>query len=591
MCYKSRYYQGWTLTEFQVIWYYRAFAVAYGRTIWQCSCTGNKGTVISDGYSLGFDLIKGGTFYESWSPQTVYLRFQGVDAAFNSSLLSARLRVFATDTTCSAASTIRIWADLSTNSTPFRPYRQGALSARNRTTTFVDWNVGDGWKWAYRQEESVDISPVLKEIFQNEGWRSGNSLTLILRQQVTVGGGACQFLSSEAGKDRAPLLRISLADAANQTTSNERTVRCDMELEVALSPSASVFVSKSCDDALSVTESRYYPTMSSDLPDVGSVSVVPSVACCPSFGHPAFLALDSDQSTYWRSPRGYLANFTLDLGESGAIVSRVSISWTTEFASNYTVRAWVGGSWIEVYNKTNGDGNVDDFDVETFSSQRRISSLRIEMISNESKLSERAYGIYEIVVYGCGQLSSGTLKTYTENAVQLLKSLSPSIASISPTMGSTAGGKVVNITGWFGAQLKSQLSVDFGGLPCSILLLEDIAENMQTITCRSFASGVVNGGLKYVRVVSTTLGASVLSEEFVFNYIDAWSARTTWGGNAPPIGCGDYVVDPDCQETIVIPAGQVVLLDVSPPRIFLLLIQGTLIFDRKDLHLQVLSTF
>jgi hypothetical protein len=31
---------------------------------------------------------------------------------------------------------------------------------------------------------------------------------------------------------------------------------------------------------------------------------------------------------------------------------------------------------------------------------------------------------------------------------------------------------------------------------------------------------------------------------------------------------------------------QTILLDVSPPRLFLILIQGTLIFHRKDLHLQ-----
>ena len=33
-------------------------------------------------------------------------------------------------------------------------------------------------------------------------------------------------------------------------------------------------------------------------------------------------------------------------------------------------------------------------------------------------------------------------------------------------------------------------------------------------------------------------------------------------------------------------APQVILLDVSPPRLHLLLIEGTLIFARKELHLQ-----
>ena len=69
-------------------------------------------------------------------------------------------------------------------------------------------------------------------------------------------------------------------------------------------------------------------------------------------------------------------------------------------------------------------------------------------------------------------------------------------------------------------------------------------------------------------------------------YIDAWSSRSTWGGGYPPTGCGDYVLDRACTDTVVIPEGQTVLLDVSPPRLYLILIEGTLIFDRRDLLLQ-----
>jgi hypothetical protein len=39
---------------------------------------------------------------------------------------------------------------------------------------------------------------------------------------------------------------------------------------------------------------------------------------------------------------------------------------------------------------------------------------------------------------------------------------------------------------------------------------------------------------------------------------------------------------------VVIPEGQTVLLDISPPRLYLLLIEGTLIFDRRDIELKVI---
>jgi hypothetical protein len=81
-------------------------------------------------------------------------------------------------------------------------------------------------------------------------------------------------------------------------------------------------------------------------------------------------------------------------------------------------------------------------------------------------------------------------------------------------------------------------------------------------------------------------GSSLPSTNNTFWYIDTWSARTTWGGRAPPTGCGTWHDDKDCRDSVVIPSGQVVLLDVSLPRFYLILIHGTLIFeDATDLQL------
>ena len=56
-------------------------------------------------------------------------------------------------------------------------------------------------------------------------------------------------------------------------------------------------------------------------------------------------------------------------------------------------------------------------------------------------------------------------------------------------------------------------------------------------------------------------------------------------GKAPPTGCGSWHHDKACTDTVVIPQGQVVLLDQSLPRFYLILIEGTLIFDRVDITL------
>jgi hypothetical protein len=56
----------------------------------------------------------------------------------------------------------------------------------------------------------------------------------------------------------------------------------------------------------------------------------------------------------------------------------------------------------------------------------------------------------------------------------------------------------------------------------------------------------------------------------------------------PPLACNPAPTLPIPVATTlqVIPAGQTVLLDVSPPRLLMLLIQGSLVFDRRDLALE-----
>jgi len=58
--------------------------------------------------------------------------------------------------------------------------------------------------------------------------------------------------------------------------------------------------------------------------------------------------------------------------------------------------------------------------------------------------------------------------------------------------------------------------------------------------------------------------------------VERWSQPATWSGRLPQAG-----------DAVTIPAGKVVLLDVSPPPLKSLLIEGELIFDRRDLDLTV----
>lgn len=62
----------------------------------------------------------------------------------------------------------------------------------------------------------------------------------------------------------------------------------------------------------------------------------------------------------------------------------------------------------------------------------------------------------------------------------------------------------------------------------------------------------------------------------LFTYVYLWSEESTWGGDLPPIE-GDYIVIPNYRN---------LLLDISPPKLKAIVIEGSLVFKDVDLHLQ-----
>ena len=56
-----------------------------------------------------------------------------------------------------------------------------------------------------------------------------------------------------------------------------------------------------------------------------------------------------------------------------------------------------------------------------------------------------------------------------------------------------------------------------------------------------------------------------------FRYLDRWSALTTWQYNEPPVE-GD---------TVWVPVGQSILVDVIPPPLNLVLVEGEMVFDNE----------
>jgi len=340
------------------------------------------------------------------------------------------------------------------------------------------------------------------------------------------------------------------------------------------------------------------------------------VACCGDIGHPARLAADGNNHSFWRSKPG--AGQESLLFDAGSMVkaSRILVKWARdEHAVGFKVEASEDSStWVTIAKEESGVGG--DYEYMVGPEARGFRYVRLTM--TERAPGKNAFGVSEIQMHGCpsyagfalSAISNCSMPSSSSSAsahrqgppmwmphnaqnescsplVESSASLSPKVTSVVPARGTTAGGTDVTIHGiFFDSTLSSGVSVSFGGFACAVTNATSTA-----ITCKTSASGVKNGGLKYVVVTVPGYGDSQPGGDAhgrdTFWYVDAWSARTTWGGSAPPTGCGSYVEDQLCTESVVIPEGQVILLDVSPPRFYLLLIEGTLIFDRKDLHLQV----
>ncbi|XP_063846340.1 fibrocystin-L-like isoform X1 [Scylla paramamosain] len=139
--------------------------------------------------------------------------------------------------------------------------------------------------------------------------------------------------------------------------------------------------------------------------------------------------------------------------------------------------------------------------------------------------------------------------------------LTPSLTSVTPQRGGTAGGTTLTLTGTgFGS---SGNTVSIGGSECVVT-----SEGSDSITCVTEAHQ--GPGQFSVEITVPGKGLAATDENGIFFYIDLWSSPFTWD-NKPP---------PSEGQLAVVTEGQTLLLDQSTPVLKMLLIQGGhVVFD------------
>ncbi|KXZ47884.1 hypothetical protein GPECTOR_32g497 [Gonium pectorale] len=152
--------------------------------------------------------------------------------------------------------------------------------------------------------------------------------------------------------------------------------------------------------------------------------------------------------------------------------------------------------------------------------------------------------------------------------------ITPVVRSVSVNRGSTEGLTALSFNVLFGSAgipNATDIRVQIGNLTClniAVASARGVAGNA-TVTCRTPRPTLpIPYGPQpiFIGVVGRGLALCNLTYE----YVNLWSRRTTWGGNPPPEGYGVYI-----------PANTTVVLDMSPPLLTLLVVEGTLAFDDR----------
>ena len=134
--------------------------------------------------------------------RAVGIRFRNISVRQAVLLANAHLRLTSAQSQ-TGRTVLDIRAEFSPNARGLL-LEDGDLSKRTSTTAHVIWELG---QWSAGQTwESPDLTPVLEQVFSQKGWRSGNSLVILIR---ISGKGRFAQAATESGRS-APRLQIAL---------------------------------------------------------------------------------------------------------------------------------------------------------------------------------------------------------------------------------------------------------------------------------------------------------------------------------------------------------------------------------------------
>ena len=383
---------------------------------------------------------------------------------------------------------------------------------------------------------------------------SGSGFCTSSQSSVTVGGEACSVLTTAsdaiscvtpAGADGAAEVSVTSCSTSTTGTYNYATASTP---EVTL---------------LDPTSASGPATLSLTGTQLGSGTVsVGSHDCSVTAGSDS--SITCDLASLPGGDYDVIVNNPL-LGNSNTLV----FTSTLEISSLAPSSGSFGGGSSLVVTGTGFD--VDNVEVTVCDAECTITTATTNQIDclTPANNGTGASEVCDVVVL---QPSGNVTQT---GGFTYDRSLTPSVASISPVRGGTGGGTLVTITGVGFADSGNNVMID--GSICDIA-----SESATEITCyTNYHNGAIEAPV-VVEVPDQGYAAYDDVSAATFYYIDRWSSIWTWGGLGTPLA-GEF---------IVITEGQTILLDVDTPILAFLLVKGgKLMFDKEQPEIELQSKY
>ncbi|XKH52033.1 S-layer homology domain-containing protein [Citricoccus nitrophenolicus] len=148
--------------------------------------------------------------------QAVGLRYAGLQIPSGSEIVSARVQ-FTTDETDKNVDpfNVSIAAEAADDSAAFSDEAHD-LTSRSLTEATAEWSGIPSWDIEHESgtaQRTADLTPVLQEVVDREGWTEGNALSLVL-----TGEGQRSAESRDGEEDMAPELWVTYREAGEEPT-------------------------------------------------------------------------------------------------------------------------------------------------------------------------------------------------------------------------------------------------------------------------------------------------------------------------------------------------------------------------------------